>query len=377
MLDMNGAIILQEIVGLFAAAASLSSGLNSPCLLQQASTSSTSQKQTLAWHVNGAGSSRGSLAEAYAVCPSTGCKITLDADLVINTPQSLRILPGKALVLDQNGFMIHCSIKSGTCITVYPAKSTRQMFVWKDGTIDGTGAGAGTTGVVIQDGVDVHVGPLHIANFAQTGSTGLVLSNIEDSDVNATSEQNYNGVVLENSTNNNDLRLRINDGGATSRVSSSLTGVALSIQGSGGNRIHGLVQSNKGTQTVLLGGAGSNFNKFDSVWFENNGDRTAHSRLISFQTDPKSWVVNTKFDSCNISAGSLGSLGSIFSAANQSTVYGILMENNYTIGYAAFADKTFDGTRAFTGINENDTVSGSSAFYGASVSQFGIHTQPR
>lgn len=82
------------------------------------------------------------------------------------TPQSLRILPGKPLVLDQNGFMIHCSIKSGTCITVYPAKSTRQMFVWKDGTIDGTGAG--TTGVVIQNGVDVHVGPIHIKNSAQT-----------------------------------------------------------------------------------------------------------------------------------------------------------------------------------------------------------------
>ena len=373
---MNGAIILRGLVGLFAAAASLSTGPKPARLLQQASTSSSSQKQSLVWHVNGAASPSGGLAQAYAVCPSTGCRITLDADVVINTPQSLEILSGKPLVLDQNGFTIHCSIKIGTCVTVHPANSARQMFVWKDATVDGTGAGAGTTGVLIQDGVDIHVGPIHVGNFGRTGSSGLVLSNVEDSDINATSEQNYNGVVLENHTNNNDLRLRINDGGATSGVSSSLTGVALNIRASGGNRIHGLVQSNKGTQTVLLGG-GSNFNKFDSVWFENNGDGTANSRLIDFQTDPKNWVVNTKFDSCNVSAGSLGSLGSIFSAANHSTVYGILMENNYTIGYAAFADNTFEGTRAFTGINEDDTVSGASVFYGASLSQLGIHAQPR
>ncbi len=42
------------------------------------------------------------------------------------------------------------------------------------------------------------------------------------------------------------------------------------------------------------------------------------------------------------------------------------MENNYTIGYATFADSTFTGTTIFLGVNESDAISGASAFYGYS-----------
>lgn len=321
------------------------------------------------------GSATGGIAEAIAACPliTSGCKVQLGGNISIASPQTITPVAGAVLTLDFNGFTVTCTNTTGVCLTINLASAGRHNFIMKDATIDGAGAGTGTTGLELENGVDGELRTIRVQNFYQTGSQGVVLNNIEDFHGLIRSEQNFSGVLYENASNNNNVDLYINDGGATASASvpgasTALSGIALSMQGSSGNDIGGLIQSNKGTQTVLMG-AGSNYNKFDALWFENNGDQTSNTRLVTFQTSAGNYVLQTKFDTCNISGGALGGSGYIFSTASPAQVFGVLIENGYEIGYAGFADTTFGTYKPFVGISDDDTISGWSAYFGSYIEQ--------
>lgn len=308
------------------------------------------------------GTTDGGIIEAYAACPSTGCREILGSDITISTATALTITNGKPLWFEQNGHTISMTCTTSPCLKLDATSAQRQQLIWMGGTIDGSGTTAAITGMQILNAQDQQIGPIHFRNFYNTGQTCLDLNNVEDSKVNATFEQCFSSFVAENATNNNDLNLWLNDGGATSGISSALTGIALTLNSSTGNRINGLIQSNKGTITVLLTNS-ADYNKFDSVWWENNGDGTANSRLVKFDTAP-GFIVQTTFVSNFNTGGSLGALGDEFTTTNSAQLFGVNMLGGYHIGYAAWADGTFGSSTPFNLWGEDVVTAGNATNVG-------------
>jgi hypothetical protein len=302
-------------------------------------------------------------------------------DITITSPQIVTM--NVPLLLDSANHIIRCTNNSGICLTLDggpggTAKSEghTRTFIWRDFIVDGSGSSG--SGVLIRN---VTAGPIiqgRIQNFDSIVATAeaLTLNNVEDAQITITLFHNYNGVQLQNGTNNNEILLWADNGGDPSKrnpdgIAISVEGSSVGMPGNEGNTFRGLVQSNFGTRTVILGWDSAR-NTFQNMWFENNGDGTPRTRLVTFNSKPGHFILNTRFESCDISAGSLGRLGSIFTASSADTLAMVTMANNYAISYSSFADNTLANLGKFLGINENDTVAGAQSFYGATLRPGGI-----
>jgi len=335
-------------------------------------------------------SSTGGILEAIQACHRAGghgCLVVQTADLIISSPQVIDLSAGGTdslpVIIDGGGHSISCTNPQGACLTFdggtrSPVGGHTRQFIWRNFTVNG--AGAAGSGILI---ANMTVGPIiqgRVEHFASSSNSAqaLTLSNVEDGQIAITLLSNFNGLLVRNATNNNEILAWIDVGGDQSKKDAR--GVALQVQGSSpgvigsaGNTFRGLVQSNWGTETVIIG-QDSVANLFENMWFENNGDGTARTRLVTFNPSSGHYILNTRFESCQLSGGELGKLGSIFSTAYAATLANVTLESNYSISYAAFADATLASLGKFLGINEIDTIPGSPAFYGTSMSNANIKT---
>jgi hypothetical protein len=337
------------------------------------------------------GSQTGGILEAIEACHRDGhpsCHIEQSGDITISSPQIVDLSAGGTgsfpVEIDGSGHTISCTNSQGTCLTFDgglkglpgPGNGHTRQFIWRNFLVDGTGSQG--SGVLL---TNLTAGPIvqgRVQFFAAAQAVALTLSNVEDSEVIVTLFGDFSSLLLRHAANNNEILAWIDAGGDPKRKDPS--GVALqiasrspSVIGSAGNTFRGLVQSNWGTRTVILG-SDSGRNTFQNLWFENNGDQTAATRLVTFQPEAGHYVLSTRFASCFIGGGAWGKLGSIFSTALAPTLAYVAMEDNYTIGYAAFADSSLAARGVFLGINEIDTMPGAQAFYGTSSSHTGVKT---
>jgi hypothetical protein len=335
-------------------------------------------------------SNTGGILEAIQACHRAGgygCLVIQSADLVISSSQVIDLSAGGTdslpVLIDGGGHAISCTNPQGVCLTFdggtrSPVGGHTRQFIWRNFTVNG--AGSAGSGILI---ANMTVGPIiqgRIEHFASSSNSAqaLTLSNVEDGQIAVTLLSNFNGLLVRNASNNNEILAWIDVGG--DQFKKDARGVALQVQGSSpgvigsaGNTFRGLVQSNWGTETVIIG-QDSAGNLFENMWFENNGDGTARTRLVTFNSSPGHYIVNTHFESCQLISGEWGKLGSMFTTAYIATLGYVTLENNYSIGYASFADATLASLGKFLGINENDTIPGSPAFYGTSMSHAGIKT---
>ena len=298
------------------------------------------------------GSSTGGLAEALSACPSTGCTIDVTAPIVITSPQVLTVPRNLPLVIDGQGRTIACSNRSGTCLQyVLAPGGNRYNLVFKDFTFVYTGSGTNVTGFQVGDSkglTNFTEDNVNFIGFSTPGATAQVWNNVEDSKACSIGYTlNANAFILQNNSNQNQF---------CSNWFQENTGIVIQFNsGSGENGFaDSLIQSNRNAQTVLINGAP---NTFTRTHFENNGDGTPASRLITFSGGGSAFLVDNAFASCVFIGGSGGVKAYVFTTLYPSHMGALQLDSNYTVGYLGQFDDTWSGVRsAISSILDNDTT---------------------
>lgn len=319
-------------------------------------------------------------AEALAACVAaslTSCRIVLSGPCSMTSAQT--IAPTVSTTFDDQGFVTTCTQStSGYCLTLNGSSASEAVSL-VNGNFSGSGANGG--GIEWESPGNGSQFQASIANFNNTanGAVGLYITGDSGQPFSANLQGNYNqfkGNFLTDTTGS----LLMAMGGDPAKT--SLTCNAISLFNSGGLTLNGFEESNFCTIANVIagdGGAGSTLGNINfNMNFANNGDCTSASRLVNFDATSTQAISGVSFQG-QLSAGgsvstpctSWGHLGDVFTitgtGASGTYLSNIKMDTTRTDTYAAFADSSFSGFAPFIGINNNDSISGASAFYGATA----------
>lgn len=284
------------------------------------------------------GSSTGGIAEAYAACPATGCKVMLGADVAITSSQSLTIADNKPMILDLAGRSITVSNSAGVGLTFTAHDiNTRTLSKVENGTLTCAWVASGLTGYKWSAMVGVSIENVNVKNCDHSG-TAILWDDVEDSRMDAVQfRSNGLGFQEQNASNQN----RFSNVWFDSNVNAAV------IQDAGGTTFEDcLVQSNTGTHPFsAITSAGNNATEL-RIWgchFENNGDGTSASRAIYIAPATAQSYLNVQIEANTFSRGAFAPGGKAVEFAGSQSIQPVVLKGNQFNGYAAATD-------AYTGL---------------------------
>lgn len=313
----------------------------------------------------------------YTACSTASCYITLSQDITQSSPFVLSTVYGKDMVLDGLNHTINCGagIGSGVCLTISDLQAFSAHVKLENITFDGTSSVSGATGVVF--GSTTFFGfqgsswdNVKIQNFAATGDTAFVWATVEDSTTNGVWLINdYAGAEFINASNNNVVSgLHIDFDGA---------GIALAVDSSSISFPGLLIQGSTSQTPVVISGSSVNITFDDGCWFENNGDGTSSTRVITMYPGAGNVILTTQFSGCTFNAGSNGHLGYIFGYhwVSGGTFTPILLTGNTNGGFDFAGEwNPADGFNAgdFVTLNDDTGLAASTSITATGISTPGI-----
>lgn len=276
-----------------------------------------------------AGSSTGGIAEAYADCPSTGCKVELGQDVNIATPQIITVHIGKPLFLDLAGRTIKVTNSTGVGLTFTSENiNARTPMTIQNGTLSCSFRQSNLSGFAWTSSVNVSLQNLDVRDCNTPGSTAVLWDFVEDSNIHAVGfRNNRTALRIQNASNQVSFRDVWFDGNANALISQDNSGVTLEDC---------LVQSNSGARTIqFLTSAGSNATtiRINKCHFENNGDSTAASRNIYIAPAAIQYILGVSIEDNVFTSGAYGATGTSLEVAGSRNVLPIVFKNNQYNGY--------------------------------------------
>jgi hypothetical protein len=297
-----------------------------------------------------AGSQTGGIAEAYADCPATGCKVQLGADVTIASPQSVMVKMGKPLVLDLAGRLIKVSNASGVGLTFTSENiNARTPMTITNGTLACSWTAPNLVGFEWISSVNVSLENLDVRSCNTPGSVAILWDFVEDAHMNAVGFRFNSGALrVQNASNQVSFHNVWFDSNVDPIVFQDNSGITLEDC---------LVQSNTGRRAVqMLSSAGSNATtlRIHKCHFENNGDGSASSRNIYIAPAMSQVIIGVSVEDNVFTAGAAGAAGTSLEVAGSQNVSPITFKNNQYNGYTRgrLVTGVSNGSRV-TSIGEN------------------------
>lgn len=273
-----------------------------------------------------------SIPTAYAALPSDGGKVVLSSDITISSAQTVAITNGKPLFLDLNGRVITCTNTTGACLTITKVDNdVRYQAVVTNGTITYSGVSTNITGLVL-GGVGLPftnalIENLTIQHFNTAGSIGLDeffneevshnVVNFNDNNIGLQTELNtinnqYSNVYWQK----NNINFKLID-------SQSLSFIDCLPQSASNVRANQILAVTTNVANI----------RFNSCWFENNGDTTTNSRQLYVQAAAGKAITRIEVTHGHFNQGANSPAGgTIFEFAGPgTTAFWTIKNNTYNI----------------------------------------------